>query len=274
MWLVIDVSSWQDSYTFEKFKYLVEQGNVEGVIIRAGYAQSEDDMLPTFVAWCRELGVPFALYFYFYPGILASWQTELFTMLVKEYPDCKSVWIDVEEHRYYETDVVIPPDKLDTFYKTVFTNMYYAFPDKVVGIYSGSWVLDTYIPEMYTWAAKYPLWAAYYVKSFYWYQRTVASLGAQWDSSAVKIPISSLALIIEAAGMNPVPNPNNFPKVNLWQFLTWIPYIENLTNWQGHIDLSICSRDNFYTIFPKDPIPEPPVVKKLVRGFKKMFRMI
>lgn len=274
MLLVIDISEYQDSYTFEKFKYLIEQGSVAGVIIRAGCAHAEDDMLPTFVNWCRQLSVPFGLYYYFYPGLTPQSQTDLFISLVNEYPDCKSVWVDIEEYKNFTTGVVIPPDKLNAFYKTVFTTMYYAFPDKVVGNYSGSWVLDAYIPEMYLWAAKYPLWAAYYVKSFYWYQRTVASLGARWDSSDVRIPITKLQDIIVAAGMNPVPNPKGFPHVNLWQFLTWIPYIEGLTYWQSHIDLNVCEISDFFKIFPEDPVPEPPVVNKLVRGFKKMMRII
>jgi len=253
MKIVVDLSLYQDSYSLEKFKLL----DIDGVIIRAGAAHSEDDMLPTFVKWCRELGLPFGFYFYYYPGLAVKSQCELFEVLVNEYPDCLSVWVDIEETKYFSSGNVISPDTLNAFYKTVFAYMRDAFPNKIVGNYSGGWVLNTYIPKAYLWINTAPYWSAYYVKPFTWYQNYIRSLGAEWDKEIPTIPVSSLRKIMEKINNYWPPNPLGVTTVNLWQALTWFPYLDQLTYWQKHIDINICSDENFTLLFG-EVVAQPP----------------
>jgi hypothetical protein len=260
--IFIDVSNYQNCYTFEQFKLLITNG-VTGVIIRAGCAHDEDDMLPTFVKWCRELGIPFANYFYFYPGLLLTSQIELFVELATEYPDCTSLWVDVEEYKNFTTGIVYSADALNAFYKTIFMRLKVALPNKFIGNYSGNWVLDKYIPKFYTWASVYPYWNAYYVKYFPWWWAFIASLGGSWDSDLLPISITNLRKIMETINLHPVPKPIGMTKIDGWQCITFIPFKE-LTYWQRRLDLNICTDESYFRIFGNNPnippIPPPPPI--------------
>ena len=250
MKIVVDVSSWQDTYTFEKFKLLVDNG-VDAAIIRAGFFNTEDRMLKTFVGWCNVLKIPFGLYWYFYPNSV-SVQGEKFIEVARNY-DAKCLWSDVEEHTGSQSF-------LDGYYKTEFTKIKNAFPNKIVGNYSGGWVLDSYIPTLYKWAKAYPYWNAHYVKYYTWYKNYIASLGGTWDSSAKTISISNLKNIMVEIEKHPVTSAAGFDKTNLWQCITYIPFTE-LTEGQRHLDFNICQDLDFELLFGKTSVPpvEPPV---------------
>jgi hypothetical protein len=262
--IVIDMSVYQNVYTFEKLKLLRDMG-VTHVIIRAGVAHSEDDMLPTIVLWCRLLGLTFSLYFYFYPGLNLRAQVELFEALIAEYPDCKSVWVDVEEYRNFTTNIPYGGDVLNAFYKTIHTYLRNAFPGKLIGNYSGNWVLDRYIPKFYLWARDYPYWNAYYVKYFSWWRYYLSALGANWDNDLRLISITKLPEIMNQIQMHPVPLPNGMTKANLWQCITFIPFKE-LTYWQRRLDWNICSDADFEYLFGSSATTPPPVPTPVPTG--------
>ena len=259
MKIVIDVSVYQNTYTFEQFKLLINNG-VAGVIIRAGAAHSEDNMLPTFVSWCRTLYIPYGLYFYVYPGLGIKYQAELFEMLISEYPDCKSVWIDIEEYKNPSSGTTYSPDILNAFYKGVFDYIKAAFPDKIVGNYSGGWVLDSYMKQAWTWINTAPYWNAAYVKYYSWWHNYMNSLGASWDSDLRQISIANLSMIMAEIERHPLVGPAGVVKVSMWQAITFIPFVE-LSSWQKHLDYNICN--DFDLIFgPPAPPPAPVIGEK------------
>jgi len=254
MRIVIDVSSYQDSYPFEKFKLLIDSG-VDAVIIRAGCYYTPDRMLDTFVEWCRRLRVPYGLYWYFYPQT-NSGQAEKFIEVARLYPDAQGLWLDVEEHTGKES-------YLDAFYKTEFTKIKNAFPVRLVGIYSGGWVVDTYIPNMYKWAGQLPYWDAHYIKYYTWWQKYVLGVGS----------ISKLKNIMEEISRHPVGHAAGFETL-LWQCITYIPFTE-LTYWQRHLDWNICSDENFIKLFGEhisEPLPQPVISKYKVNTYALTIR--
>ena len=236
---IIDVSVYQDCYQFDKFKLLIDSG-VDAVIIRAGCYYAVDRMCETFVGWCRKLNVPFALYWYFYPQTNSK-QANVFIETAKLYPDNKGLWLDVEEHTGSASF-------LDGYYKSEFMKVLYSFPNKLVGIYSGGWVLDQYIPNMYRWAAQYPYWDAHYVKYYTWWMKFVLTIKS----------ISSLESVMAEIERHPVSHAKGFTTL-LWQCITFIPFTE-LTSWQRHLDYNICTDENFVKLFGgvlTQPLPLP-----------------
>jgi len=242
MKIVIDVSLYQNVYNFDKFKLLIDSG-VDAVIIRAGCYYTEDAMLLTFVNWCKQLNIPFSLYWYLYPNTTST-QADKFISVAKKYPESNGLWLDVEEHTGSASF-------LDGYYKSEFMKVKNAFPDKLVGIYSGGWILNTYIPNMYKWAGQYPYWDALYVKYAPWWRTYIASLGGTWDSSAKTISIANLNNIMLEIEKHPVVHANGMNTL-LWQCITYIPFTE-LTEGQRHLDLNICSDVNFSKLFKEVP---------------------
>lgn len=249
MKIVIDISEYQSSYPFWKFAYLVRKCKIDGVIIRAGCAYKQDKMLYKFVRWCRLLNIPFGLYYYFYPGLSLNVQVDNFIALAKKYKACKNLWVDVEEWRNYTTGAAHNPDYLNGFYKSVFTEVKKAFPDKIVGTYSGGWVLNKYIPNFHTWAKDHPYWNADYAKYYAWYWVYMDSLGANWDNSDRPIDISLLPEILTEISKHPVQLPIGMTRSVLWQCISYLPFTQ-LTEWQRHLDWNITTDENFKTIFP------------------------
>lgn len=248
MKIVIDVSQYQDSYPFWKFRYLVKKCHIDGVIIRAGCAYKQDKMLFRFVRWCRLLNIPYGLYWYFYPGLDLKYQVDSFIELAKKYKNCKNLWVDVEEYRNYATGEPHNPDYMNGFYKTVFMAVKSAFPNKIVGNYSGGWVLNVYVPLFYTWAKDYPYWNADYAKYYPWYWAYMDSLGANWNNSDRPIDISLLPEILEEIARHPVQLPNGMTKSYLWQCITYLPF-KQLSYWQQHIDWNITTDEDFEYLF-------------------------
>jgi hypothetical protein len=253
MKIVVDLSLYQDSYSFEKFKLLIDSG-VDAVIIRAGCYYTPDRMLDTFVEWCRRLKVPYGLYWYFYPQS-NSGQATKFIEVAKMYPDAKNIWLDVEEHTG-------SADFLNGYYKSEFTKIYFAFPEKIVGIYSGGWVVDTYIPKMYEWAGKYPYWDAHYIKYYTWWMEFVKKISS----------ISALEDIMLEIEKHPVSHAKGFITL-LWQCITYIPFAE-LTEWQRHLDFNICSDDNFNFLFGEVAVEPPAIVERIKLGWKRLFHIV
>jgi len=251
--IVIDISVYQDCYVFWKFRYLVRKCKIDGVIIRAGCGYIEDRMLSKYVHWCRLLKIPFGLYYYFYPGLDLNYQVNKFIELARKHKNCKNLWIDVEEFRNYSTGDVLNPDHLNGFYKSAFMNIKSAFPAKVVGNYSGGWVLNPYIPQFYTWAKDYPYWNADYAKYYSWYHVYMNSLGANWDNSDRPIDISLLPDILAEISRHPVMSPIGMGEPQLWQCITYLPF-KQLTYWQQHLDWNITTVENFELLFGEEVV--------------------
>lgn len=258
----IDVSTYNE-HTLADLLLLKKMG-VRHVIIRAGVAHSEDDRLPTWVELCNQAGLTYSLYYFFYPGLLARSQVELFIDLIGDYPAARSIWVDIEEHANPITKTEYSPDTLNGFYKTVFTMVKAAFPDRIVGNYSGGWVLNTYIPKAWQWINTAPYWNASYVKYYHWWHDYLARFGGTWDSDAGQITIEKLPVIIEEISKHWLPGPIGVTKVIAWQAITYIPFqelIHGSDDWLAHLDFNLIHADDwlFGDLLPDEgevPMPE------------------
>ena len=258
----IDTSTYNE-HTLADLLLLKKMG-VRHVIIRAGVAHSEDDRLPTWVELCNQAGLTYSLYFYFYPGLLARSQVELFIVLINEHPAARSIWIDIEEHANPITKTEYSPDTLNGFYKTVFTMVKAAFPDRIVGNYSGGWVLDKYIPKAWQWINAAPYWNASYIKYYFWWHDYLARFGGTWDSDAGQITIEKLPAIMEEISKHWLPGPIGVTKVHAWQAITYIPFqelIHGTNDWLAHLDFNLIRADDwlFGDLLPEGEIPMPEI---------------
>ena len=263
----IDVSTYNE-HTLADLLLLKKMG-VRHVIIRAGVAHSEDDRLLIWIELCNQAGLTYSLYFYFYPGLLARSQVELFIVLINEHPAARSIWIDIEEHANPLTKTEYSPDTLNGFYKTVFTMVKAAFPDRIVGNYSGGWVLDKYIPKAWQWINAAPYWNASYIKYYFWWHDYLARFGGTWDSDAGQITIEKLPAIMEEISKHWLPGPIGVTKVHAWQAITYIPFqelIHGTNDWLAHLDFNLIHADDwlFGDLLLEGEIPMPTVITNAV----------
>lgn len=136
-----DVSEWQDPQKTDISPY-------EYVIIRAGYAQTEDKHVDGWVKKCEELGKPYGLYWYSYACSPASAveEAKAFKAIASRYKPTVGLWMD-EESDNYKTS------QLGTYTKDKITPIVVAFMQELdkAGLYCGiysmlSWmgpIIDT-----------------------------------------------------------------------------------------------------------------------------------
>jgi len=228
-----DASFWQSTYTLSAMKLLVDNG-MKAIVLRGGYAETEDSLLETLVGYCRTLKIPFALYWYLCPSVDYKKQINKFIAVINKYPDSTSAVLDFEEYQMpsllqatygsveqnegklgynYERvmDSVtsrgfgVSPDlrlwanydssTLSTFYKNSYDFLKVQSPNTKIWIYSAKWCIDSYFPQVLTWLKSDFYWNAAYVKYYSWYQKFIESLGGSWGDSTSLISISSLPTI-------------------------------------------------------------------------------
>jgi len=258
MKIVGDFSWYQSSLTLSKFKLLRDNG-MDGAIMRAGCSFAKDTTAPIFAEYCDALGIPYGLYWYFYPGMNMDTQVRGFLEVIKALPNSKCAFIDLEE--YALNGVTFSQTKLDAFYKTVWTQVKTSYPR--TGVYSAKWVLDTYIPNAYKWINTAPFyWNANYVKYYPWWKTYMTSLGASWADDSKQISITNLNAIMEK--INTHRSEEVLPvglKSNLWQCITFIPFLDSeLSYYEKHQDYNICTDEEFAKLFGGTYIPPIPPV--------------
>jgi GH25 family lysozyme M1 (1,4-beta-N-acetylmuramidase) len=104
-----DVSEWQHPDTTDISPY-------EYVIIRAGYAKTEDKNLDIWVKKCEQLGKPYGFYWYSYACSpeAAREEARTFIGIAKRYKPTVGLWMDEESDSYksgkikYTKDVITP----------------------------------------------------------------------------------------------------------------------------------------------------------------------
>ena len=257
----IDVSFWQSAWTLNKFKLLKQYG-MKAMIIRAGYGTWLDKLAVTLIGYAREMNIPFALYWYLYPGIPFDVQIRAFIAFANNYPDCKSYFIDFEEYRSISGEIYSKA-YLEKFYKNSYDYLVKVLPGKKVGIYTGSWCVNAYFPGIVTWMNKNKEWYAFYVKYFTWFQQYIASLGGHWADNSKPISISNLPKILEEVWKHApqLKLPDGITGWAAWQCFTFVAFTE-LTYGQRNLDYNIAPPETYREYFGigEAPIPEPPVV--------------
>ena len=276
-YLVIDMSYWQSTYTKEKLKLLKDWG-LKGVILRAGYADVEDSLVGTLISYCRDLDIPFGLYFYLYPSDPYYTQIDKFISIINKYPDTQFGTLDFEEYKMYsgqaKRTVSIKknteklgsnyeqysdqsgfskllasalttnynPDYLNTFYKNSFDRFKTKMPNMKLMVYSGQWCMDAYFPKVSQWVKPEFYWNACYAKYYKWYQNFIESLGGSWNDGSKLISISNLPLIMEECSKHESEMllPTGISGCVIWQFGSLFPFSE-LSIGQRNIDMNLLS---------------------------------
>jgi len=288
---IIDISYWNMRYTQLGLKLLQDWG-LKAVVIRAGYGKTIDTQMPIYVSFCRNLGLPFAFYWYLYPGFSHEDSMAVFESVIKEYPDVTSLCLDIEEYKIYSTasllsatkeepfgtmgsgykkfleeqsrplsaplTVSYSPSYLNTFYKDSYDLLASKFPNKKVMIYSGAWILDGYVPDAYKWIRNVPYWNASYVKYFSVYQTYIASLGGSWGDESKLISITNLPKILDKIQTleNVSTMPAGLTEKVAWQCITFMP-IREMT-WGRNLDINLFPPKTLVEFFGKDEEPLPP----------------
>lgn len=130
-----DVSEWQDPQKTDISPY-------EYVIIRAGYAQTEDKHVDGWVRKCEELGKPYGLYWYSYACSPASAieEAKAFKAIASRYKPTVGLWMD-EESDNYKTS------QLGTYTKDKITPIVVAFMQELdkAGLYCGIYSMQSWM---------------------------------------------------------------------------------------------------------------------------------
>ena len=281
------MSFWQSTYTLESIKILKDAG-MKAVVLRAGYANSEDTLLSTLVSYCDELDIPFGLYWYLYPEDNYQNQIDKFVSVIKKYPDTKNAVLDFEEYKMpslsnilsidiggsrlgsnyekhmdalHKKGLAVTTTKLSANYSTKYLSAFYKNSHdalkKALTIpimdYSAKWCIDGYFPEVASWLKPEFYWNAAYVKYYLWYQDFITSLGGSWGSSDKLISISNLSIIMAEVEKHwdEQPLPLGIDGCIAWQFNSFFPF-EELTKGQRNIDANLAPSSTFKKYFDLD----------------------
>lgn len=299
-----DASFWQSTYTLSAMKLLVNNG-MKAIVLRGGYAETEDSLLETLVGYCRILKIPFALYWYLYPSVDYKKQINKFISVINKYPDAKSAVLDFEEYQMpplavrrglpplnegklgYNYEAVMDSiasrglgiradlnlsgnyssTVLSTFYKNSYDFLKYQLPSMKVWTYSAKWCIDGYFPQVSGWIEPSFYWNAAYVKYYTWYQDFIESLGGSWGSSENLISITSLPAIAAEVEKhwNEQPLPIGINGCVAWQFGSFFPFVE-LTKGQRNFDLNIAPASTFKEYFDLELEGGEPLPPEIIVG--------
>lgn len=289
-YLFCDMSYWQSTYTLEKIKLLRDNG-MKAMVLRGGYADVEDTLLSTLISYCRQLDIPFGLYWYLYPGVGYQKQINKFVSVINKYPGTTCAVLDFEEYKMpllasfnevqkindsklgsnYEAimdslykvglGVGITPNLsanysssyLSTFYKNSHDALKNALPSMKIADYSAKWCIDSYFPQVSSWLKAEFYWNAGYVKYYTWYQNFINSLGGSWGDSTNLISISKLPEILAEVEKHwgEQPLPIGIQGCMAWQFGSFFPF-EELTLGQRHVDMNLAPASTFKEYFNLD----------------------
>ncbi len=167
----IDVSAYQVNVPWGE---LIKNAGIGFAIIKGDQAVATANH----VSLARTAGVPVVgLYFWQDPTIPVSLQVQCFAEDIREYkPDF--IWLDVEQWWASWTEWsklwTKPPQiteaqvpkltsvQISNHGKGVLTGLKALFPDLLIGLYTGTWFINKYSPDMETWMDEWPLWMAHY----------------------------------------------------------------------------------------------------------------
>ena len=300
-YLFCDMSYWQSTYTLDKIKLLKDYG-MKAMVLRAGYADVEDSLLSTLVSYCRELDIPFGLYWYLYPGIGYQIQINKFVSVIKKYPETTCAVLDFEEYKMPSLSTRATPSfneaklgsvyeeitdtlkirglgsslnlsanynsaYLSIFYKNSYDALRTALPAMRIAGYSAKWCIDSYFPQVATWLKPEFYWNAAYVKYYSWYQDFIKSLGGSWGDSTKLISISNLPAILEEVDKHWIeqPLPASIRGCMAWQFNSFFPFLE-LSVGQRNIDMNLAPASTFKEYFNLELEGGEPLPPETIEG--------
>lgn len=153
MGLILDLSKYQDKIDFAQLAKDREQGLLDGVIIRvqAGYTYP-DPMYKTYVAGCKQYGIPFGTYAYFKGVNVNDSIREAESAYKLTDPDSECFAVDIEQQTCRIKADLIPAGQ-------AFVDYLKGKGMQNVGLYSGEYFYKDYgleaIKVDWTWLANY-----------------------------------------------------------------------------------------------------------------------
>lgn len=162
--LIVDVSKYVPGYDLNVLK----AGGVRGIIARIGEGLNdvEDPTWAGYVQAAHNAGLPCMGYYVIHPEYIDNAPgcvTEHLKRIKKfvANKDIRGIWIDCEIYKD-ANGKAIAPAWISERTRSLIDETQKAFPNLVVGLYTGGWFVDAYAPAIKQWAYKYPLWWAYY----------------------------------------------------------------------------------------------------------------
>jgi LysM repeat protein len=128
---VVDFSKWQGTIDFSKVSSAFRSGTIDGVILRVQAGSSgPDSMYKTYVAGCKQYGIPFGTYAYFKAVNVADAVQEATDAYARMDKASITFAVDIEEQTCYNASDLVPAGQafVDYLHKQGLTK---------VGLYSG-----------------------------------------------------------------------------------------------------------------------------------------
>jgi lysozyme len=146
----LDISKWEGTIDFKKIR---EQTDIKGIIARASYNQTKDQMFDAYWPEIMKYNFISGTFHYFYNYYSATAQADVYYNIIKNSPG-DSIWIDVEDSTYL-------PGDLYARVLTFLARLQSYFPSRQLGIYTRAEYWNTYIGNRKEFR-KYKLWIAQY----------------------------------------------------------------------------------------------------------------
>lgn len=206
--LIVDVSKWVPVADVAVLK----AGGVRGIIARIGEGMNNepDPTWAYYVQAAYDNDIPCMGYYVIHPELIDNAPGCVTEHLnrIKNFVQNKAItgiWIDAEI-TLDGRGLPIAPKWISDRTRSLIDETQRAFPNLVVGLYTGGWYIDGFSPEMKNWVHKYPLWWAYYTQPIG--NRIAISWEQLKNYYPVKLPVN---LPPDATGKGTA-------KLNLWQW--------------------------------------------------------
>ena len=205
--LVVDLSFW-NTLSQADFNDLANNG-IQMVILRSSFGLCQDTRLTTHLTHAQNAGIPIGFYHWFDPTVSIDRQIDFFISLAKRYKpallalDFEQWWTDWDAWQQaingklpWDEVPSFPPNILSVRYRSAWNRLVAAaLPAKLI-IYTGTWFINQWCPQMDSWLPMANAWIASYIPGMF----------------------QSWAALHSAADNLTFPSHSNLHTVPLWQF--------------------------------------------------------
>lgn len=164
--LLVDVSK----YVPVSDVALLKASGVRGIIARMGEGvnDTEDKTWAYYVQEAQNNDIPAFGYYVIHPELYDNAPGNVAEHLkrIKKFAqnkDIRGIFIDAEIFKD-DRGLNIASGWISERTRSLIDEVQRAFPNLIVGLYTGGWYVDGYSPEMKNWIYKYPLWWAWYTQ--------------------------------------------------------------------------------------------------------------
>ena len=254
MKIVVDVSRYN---TFSNAQLDLLSTEIDGVIVRLGFGQSNVDVLAEgHLKNFRDRHIPCIGYWWCDPIFKIQPQVDLIKRTMDSL-DVETIYLDFEQYwsdwKAYFDYLAGKGNPVPVFPSSMLENFYHSFYNLLAGykggVYSADWFIDKYCPELRTWVFDKNYWDARYMRWYdnAWYLAKIKELGADFTIDKVRL-FAERAGVVRGLGR---------------QFESLLP-VKGLPK---NLDWNVFTNSGFTRMFgvPTEPEPSPepePIVAK------------